>query len=96
MKYFAHAIYLFYSNNIGDHYLGYLLATLDPHQTTFGDLPPHSKVGMENEDIRDFIYILYGPIIRQYEKKIKITLYLLLFAKRLVHHLGTFEHYYIN
>ena len=91
MKYFAHAIFLFYSNNTGDHYLGRLLAGLDPHQTTFGDLPPHFKVGMENEDIHDFMYLLYGPIIRQYEEKLKVTSCLLLFAASLVYHSGTFE-----
>ena len=91
MKYFAHAIFLFYSNNTGDHYLGRLLAGLDPHQTTFGDLPPHFKVGMENEYIHDFMYLLYGPIIRQYKEKLKIIWCLIHFAVSLVYHSGTFE-----
>ena len=66
LKYFAHVIFLFYSNNTEDHYLG----------------------RHENEDIHDFMYLLYGPIIR---KKLKVTLCLLFFAASLVNHSGTFE-----
>ena len=83
-------VLLFHSNNTGDQCLRRVKAGLDPHQTTFGDLPPHFKVGMDNEDILDFIYLLYGPIIRKRKKKLKITLYLLLFATSLVYHSGTF------
>ena len=80
----------------GDHYLGRLLVGLDPHSTTFSELPPHFEVGMENQDIHDFVYLLYGPIIRQYEEKLNITSCLLLFSASLAYHANILKISYLK
>ena len=51
----------------GDHYLGRILAGLDPCSEKFGVLPPHFTVPIENEFIKEGLNICFGNII-EYEK----------------------------
>ena len=45
----------------GDQYLGRLLAGLLPNSAKFAAIPPHFRVGMENEHIREaIIYAFMG------------------------------------
>ena len=49
----------------GDHYLGRILAGLDPSSPNFGVLPPHFTLvdPMENEDVKLAMHQMYGPIL---------------------------------
>ena len=71
--------------------MGRLLAGLGPHEPSFADLPPHFIGGMEDEEISEFMYLCFGPIIRQYEEKLNITSCLLLLGASLVYHSDAFE-----
>ena len=55
----------------GDHYLGRILAGLDPNKAEFGTLPPHFIVPdpMSHPDIKRGMEMLYGPILDAYEGK---------------------------
>ena len=52
----------------GDHYLGRILAGLDPTNASFGNLPPHWILNnpMENEDISHAMTLLSGPILAKH------------------------------
>ena len=47
----------------GDHYIGRMLAGLDPTSTTFQVLPPHFTCGLENEYVREAVQMCYGRVI---------------------------------
>ena len=50
----------------GDHYLGRVLAGLDPNEPEFGVLPPHFNMEenpMDNADIKEAMELMYGKII---------------------------------
>lgn len=47
----------------GDHYVGRILAGLDPNCTNFQVLPPHFTCGLENEHVKEGIEICYGRIL---------------------------------
>jgi hypothetical protein len=57
--------------SIGDHYLGRILAGLDPNTPDFGTLPPHwtNSNPLENDLIKKAMVMLYGPILVAYEGK---------------------------
>jgi hypothetical protein len=57
--------------SIGDHYLGHILAGLDPNTPDFGTLPPHWNTSnpLENNLIKRAMVMLYGPILVAYEGK---------------------------
>jgi hypothetical protein len=57
--------------SIGDHYLGRILAGLDPNTPDFGTLPPHWTTSnpLENNLIKRAMVMLYGPILVAYEGK---------------------------
>ena len=67
------------------------MAGLDPHKTSFSDLPPHFDVGTENKDIEEFMMLCYGPIICKYEDEFCMSSCLLLFAANLVYHQDRFQ-----
>ena len=67
------------------------MSGLDPHGTTFSDLPPHFEVGMENDEIHDFVYLLYGSLIRQCKEKLNNMSCLLHFAADLAFQSDIFE-----
>ena len=52
----------------GDHYLGRILAGMDPKMASFGDLPPHWSIlnPMEIPDIALAMEMLFGPILRKH------------------------------
>ena len=52
----------------GDHYLGRILAGMDPKKPAFGELPPHWNFGnaMENADVSNGMYLLFGPILKKH------------------------------
>lgn len=54
--------------SVGDHYLGRILAGLDPNDTKFGVLPPHWNVEnpLGNTSIREAMDMLYKPILDHY------------------------------
>ena len=47
----------------GDHYIGRMLAGLDPTSTEFRVLPPHFKCGVENADVARALDLCYGRIL---------------------------------
>jgi hypothetical protein len=55
--------------SIGDHYLGRILAGLDPSTPDFGTLPPHWTTSnpLENDLVKRAMVMLYGPILVAYE-----------------------------
>ena len=55
----------------GDHYLGRILAGLDPNTPGFGILPPHWTTSnpLENDLIKRAMGMLYGPILVAYAGK---------------------------
>ena len=51
-----------------DHYLGRVLAGLDPNQPEFGVLPPHFNMEdnpMDNEHIKEEMKLMYGKIVKK-------------------------------
>ena len=70
----------------GVHYLGRLLAGLDPHKKSFADLPPHFDVSIENEDMNEFMILCYGPIIHKYKDEFYVSSCLLFFAANIAYH----------
>ena len=51
----------------GDHFLGRVLAGLDPNKAEFATMPPHFMVEgnlMEDEDIKAAMIMMYGPMQR--------------------------------
>jgi hypothetical protein len=56
----------------GDHYLGRILAGLDPNAPDFGVLPPHWTTSnpMGNDLIKRAMVMLYGPILAAYDGKL--------------------------
>jgi hypothetical protein len=53
----------------GDHYLGRILAGLDPKKSTFSSLPPHWKLvnPMENERVALAMEMMYGRIMHHHQ-----------------------------
>ena len=49
----------------GDHYLGRILAGMDPKKASFGNLPPHwiLENPIANEDVLKAMKMLFGPIL---------------------------------
>ena len=53
----------------GDHFLGRVLAGLDPNKLEFASLPPHFMTEfdpMEDPDISEAMHLMYGPILEQW------------------------------
>ena len=57
--------------SIGDHYLGRVLAGLQPNHVGFGTLPPHFSIQspMENAIVLQAMEMMFGPIMVRYEGK---------------------------
>jgi hypothetical protein len=47
----------------GDHYVGRILAGLDPNSTSFRVLPPHFTCGLENQYVKEGIELCYGKLL---------------------------------
>ena len=53
----------------GDHFLGILLAGIDPNKPEFASLPPNFMTEfdpMEYPDILEAMHLMYGPILEQW------------------------------
>ena len=48
----------------GDHYIGRMLAGLDPTNPSFQVLPPHFTCGLENEYVKEGVELCYGRIMK--------------------------------
>ena len=48
----------------GDHYIGRMLAGLDPNSTRFRVLPPHFKCGLENPHVKQALDMCFGRILK--------------------------------
>ena len=74
----------------GDHYLGRILAGLNPHKASFGDLPPHFTADTENKFICDAMLGMFGklPAIHPVAKSV-----LLLCLASIVHHSDEIQSY---
>ena len=57
-----------YFSEPGNHYLGRILAGMDPKKASFGALPPHWSLTnpMENPDIALAMELLFGPVLRKH------------------------------
>ena len=75
----------------GDHYLGRLLAMLNPHDPLFSVLPPHFAEGLENEDIKAFLHLCFGSMMGIYGESASIVPCLLFFAASLAYHSNEFK-----
>ena len=54
----------------GDHYLGRVLAGLDPNEPDFGILPPHFDIEdnpLDNKFIYEAMQLMYGPILKKWK-----------------------------
>ena len=59
----------------GDHYLGRLLAVLNPNKASFASLPPHFIKGMEDKDVKEAMDLCFTSIIRnENENNVDISL----------------------
>ena len=58
-------IYWLYAES-GDQYCGRILSGLDPHSSSFGTLPPHFTVGMENEYVKDAMHRCFPNIFQKH------------------------------
>jgi hypothetical protein len=67
----------------GDHYLGRILAGLNPHDSTFGDLPPHFSCGRENKFVDRGMNGMFGNLTKVHTTTNAI---LLLCLPSIVHH----------
>lgn len=74
---------------IGDTYLGRCLAGFDPDLPGFGVLPPHFKVGMENDIVREGMNLCFGGILEKFPGE-GIEGALLLFLASIVYHAESF------
>ena len=75
----------------GDHFLGRVLAGLDPNKSEFGTMPPHFMMEgnlMEDEDVKEAMKIMYGPILDKYQDNAEIdpTGLLLMVLASVVYH----------
>ena len=68
---------------IGDHYLGRILAGLNPHKSNFGDLPAHFSCGRENEFVDQAMHGMFGGLTKIHTVTNGI---LLLCLAAIVHH----------
>ena len=48
----------------GDHYIGHMLAGLDPNSTSFRVLPPHFTCGLENPHVQMALDMCFGRILK--------------------------------
>jgi hypothetical protein len=77
--------------SIGDHYLGRILAGLDPNDSSFGTLPPHWTTSnpMENDHIRKAMQLTFGEIVEEHRTMFPLLLRSL--ACIVYHHEGLLE-----
>ena len=60
----------------GDHFLGRVLAGLDPNKAEFATMPPHFILEgdlMEDEDIKAAMNMMYGPLLDTYGNNAEIN-----------------------
>ena len=53
----------------GDHFLGVVMAGIDPNKPKFAPLPPHSMTEfdhMEDPGILEAMHLMYGPVLEQW------------------------------
>lgn len=75
----------------GDQYLGRCLAGLPMQSVAFASLPPHFPYGIENDDVRQALYLCYGNIIALYHQDNGGLIgVLLLFLASVIYHLENF------
>ena len=67
----------------GDHYLGRVLAGLDPNLASFSQLPPYFKEGIENLYIKRAMVGMFGAILQNHQGSSAI---LILCLASIVHH----------
>ena len=56
-------------SDAGDYFLGRVLAGLDPNKSEFATMPPHFIVEgnlLDDLDIYEAMYLMYGPILNAY------------------------------
>jgi hypothetical protein len=55
----------------GDHYLGQILACLDPNHSSFATLPPHWNMRdpLSNKPVAKTMVMMYGPVLDSYKNK---------------------------
>ena len=70
----------------GDHYVGRILAGLDPSNTTFRVLPPHFTCGLENPYIKEAMELCYGKILKSRKNLDFLPGIFLLFLASIVYH----------
>ena len=73
----------------GDHFLGRVLAGLDPNKPEFSTMPPHfMKEGnlMDDPDICEAMHLMYGPILDRYNEAIDPTGLLLFVLASVIYH----------
>ena len=83
-------VYLHFSEP-GDHFLGRVLAGLDPNKAEFATMPPHFIMEgnlMEDADVKAAMKMMYGPILEKYRdnEEIDRTGLLLMVIASVVHH----------
>ena len=75
----------------GDHFIGRFLAGLDPNKPEFATIPPHFQIDgnlMQAPDIKEAMYLMYGPILDKYNKSIDPTGLLLFVIASIVYHVS--------
>ena len=76
----------------GDHFLGRILACLDPNKTEFATFPPHFILEgnlMDDEDAKEAMHMIYGPMLEKYQDNPEIdpTGLLLILLASVLHHI---------
>ena len=70
----------------GDHYVGRILAGLDPNSTNFRVLPPHFTCGLENEYVREGIDLCHRKILKSRKNLDFLPGIFLIFLASIVYH----------
>ena len=70
----------------GDHYIGRMLAGLDPNSTRFRVLPPHFKCGLENPHVKQALDMCFGRILKARENLSYLPGFFLRLLASIVYH----------
>jgi hypothetical protein len=80
----------------GDHYVGRILAGLDPNSTSFWVLPPHFTCGLENQYVKEGIELCYGKLLESRKNLDFLPGIFLLFLASIVYHADWLNFFYLN
>ena len=76
--------------------MGRLLGGINPTESEFLVILPNFTSGMEHVDINEFVMLLFGKIIDQYDELYNVKGTFLIFASSLKYHSGRFKEFVLD